>query len=58
MDNGTVQTFWQGVIQASDFTDLIAGMKELVVILIPAVILPLCLLKKGVSFLKGLLYTA
>ena len=51
-------SFWQGVIQASDFTDLITGMKDLVIILIPAVILPLCLLKKGVSFLKGLLYTA
>lgn len=51
-------SFWQGIISASDFTDLITGMKDLVIILIPAVILPLCLLKKGVSFLKGLLYTA
>lgn len=55
---GETTSFWSGLISSADFTSLVNGMKEIVPIVLTAVILPLAILRKGLSFIKGLLYTA
>lgn len=51
-------TFWGSIINASTFTDLINGMKEIAPIVLVSCVLPLALLRKGLDFIKGMVYGA
>lgn len=48
---------WSTVVTASSFTPLVEGMQALVPIMLSLVI-SLAILRKGVDFIKGMIYSA
>lgn len=49
---------WTQVITGTTFTDLVTGMTSIVPIVLTSLIIPLAILRKGLDFVKGLMYSA
>lgn len=49
---------WSSVIDSTTFASLVGGMQAIAPIILTAVIIPLAVLRKGMDFIKGLVYGA